>query len=1048
MTFNTVAYNIPPVDKQPANEKSSKDLLPHEEVIDLERFEAMNFDELIATRQGVDYFLVNHDRFSGLSSDQAWRMIEVMTFDQLPEIFSVLDSFVALDNHVAMYLIRNRWYEPMAAAKEHFLPLTVDTVMEIISDYNCQSNIFKILLPLMALPFDDGNMMKIFSDQQAGRLLAEFGAQLFADVSYDHCLQVALRADQLWAYGNYLRWVRNFQKLKADDELLEKIITANAKQSMKMYLIDIASKNRLEPERAMKVMEYLQVANNELFRQLAFNYTNYFNYPGGHNEFVKDFIKLGQEKLVIDYLNHYHGLSREVFLQLLTPNSAAEMLECCSSFRTDIWNKDTVMRLIAMRESGSLPADVMLPERVILNTADADAELAERLIAVGWGARVISGLHRFKDFTLTPRHLNRIIGLPDQSVATADSTARLPMMNYFETKRLLSDVSYTLDYLPFRLTAEQTELFWQHCPSAILYRPEVAVQGFFTNERLNALIADADQNNLIIYYLEKIKIHSSLSVDNDLFHRLLSPRNISGLWEAREFFDDIVYDEPVARMLLEAGMLVEVAIDYPLFSRFENKEIYLQLFKEFPRRSAVVTEAVLDMMMDHFNGDIETIGKFYREAKAIDAQTPTDDTNRELRTLWLSTPVLSKLIDISSFSNIDLWLNIDKDSIADPYIIEQLNIKLATLVSRQEWAQVQMLLTVMDKHNIEINQAALAENDECLRTLAAAGQLVASESEDKLIKFAAAQNQTGNVIQSRLSALDQKEWRLVDVLRQAADREAAKEKYRQEHRESGPVYEGEPMTINDEIGVFYMKEYVRSVLSQVNDQLRACGQELSNQIQLTVGEKINHDRLVLWLRDYLVTIIDHELTDGPSAVGAAITRERDRKVSFPQMTSFLSRATTEEMIGYLDRAENIFLDKNEWRDMTLYAGPKWAAVAKWTRAMILADQNGDDQARRHAVDTIFSLQHNTGSVFSKYIPDMLVDSIEDDGLAVLNLKFNTPKLIDDLDELLGLLSDEGKSRVSVIVESLKLIPGYDFANHCIDPNTDWRTVRGVKPHGD
>jgi hypothetical protein len=291
------------------------------------------------------------------------------------------------------------------------------------------------------------------------------------------------------------------------------------------------------------------------------------------------------------------------------------------------------------------------------------------------------------------------------------------------------------------------------------------------------------------------------------------------------------------------------------------------------------------------------------------------------------------------------------------------------------------------------------------------------------------------------------EYILLDkLLVQVAHRRSAIEDEKRQTGVEQAVYEGQPLNILDQTVLYYTKEYVRSVTDQVNDRLRVAGQELSFEKQREIGEATNHDTLALWMRDYLVSSLDHELEYGRTAKGIRLNWSHSAG-SYDDLRKMIKTMTTEQVLEYLDRAEAVYRDENIWGQSTSYGGVKWAEITKWTRLLVIAIESHDDHALRHAMDTIFSLQHNTDSVFNKNLFD-LIKGDHSQIKEVLDIKFNSPRLIDSVADLKALVTMETRQQMDEILATLKVLPGYDYSTHSIRADINWSTVRGAKPRGD
>jgi hypothetical protein len=236
------------------------------------------------------------------------------------------------------------------------------------------------------------------------------------------------------------------------------------------------------------------------------------------------------------------------------------------------------------------------------------------------------------------------------------------------------------------------------------------------------------------------------------------------------------------------------------------------------------------------------------------------------------------------------------------------------------------------------------------------------------------------------------------------------------------------------------------VVEQVESTLNANGQEFTPAVKMRINEAINQGSLAMSMRDYLVTVINDELEHGPTSRLSMIQR-RSGESNRETVRHFMAHSSPEEVINFLDRAEESYRDKIEWSSLPEFGGKKWADVVKWTKKLIIAQTTNNDHALRHAMDTIFSLEHNTASVLNKDYEGYFIGRL-DNIKPLLDAKFKSVNLAQDVRLIFQYVSMSTADKMMQILAVLQDLPGYDFANHRINPYANWRTVRGAKPQGD
>jgi hypothetical protein len=407
---------------------------------------------------------------------------------------------------------------------------------------------------------------------------------------------------------------------------------------------------------------------------------------------------------------------------------------------------------------------------------------------------------------------------------------------------------------------------------------------------------------------------------------------------------------------------------------------------------------------------------------------------------------LYKLLAINSFQAADYWLLGFHRPGAHVDVIRLCNQRLVDLVTQREWNNVVSLLEVMKKNKVAVDKYMLARDPDLVKVLVNEGPIVSDKTERRQLEFMLGMRSSGYEVSNRLASIPANEIRLDRLLNKFARREAAKDWQRRETVTEWPISSDKVKDVVNEIGIFYIREYVRTVVEQVESTLNANGQEFTPAVKMRINEAINQGSLAMSMRDYLVTVINDELEHGPTSRLSMIQR-RSGESNRETVRHFMAHSSPEEVINFLDRAEESYRDEIEWSSLPEFGGKKWADVVKWTKKLIIAQTTNNDHALRHAMDTIFSLEHNTASVLNKDYEGYFIGRL-DNIKPLLDAKFKSVNLAQDVRLIFQYVSMSTADKMMQILAVLQDLPGYDFANHRINPYANWRTVRGAKPQGD
>ena len=1066
-----------------------------------QRFEALKFEDLLKTPDGVDYFLKHHDRYTGLSSEQASYFLNTVPFETVSEFFKVINSFGYLDNEVAIHIACCFGVAQLVDFQKRFLPLERTSFHYILEHQLLDEKDFEGLMGILKLPYPIDEISYLLK-RGWFVLIAKFGQRLVGGFSDYDLIQMAIQNDCFDNYVNCLIYQgKSAEPLPMDpEEILTQLVDENKINSVKDCFQYCYHRGWfLSSDIKLKIIVF---ANERSDTQLVYDIIS--TWTDGWGALALKLLEMDQNGGLFNrYGIRLSNLGLSVATKMLNMGLGDLLLRYRNAFSRRDWNEEFLMRLVTEKRQGRITT-INFPNFIISYTGGSQA-LADAMIDVGWGGVVLAEQPALGEVEISGKEMDRMLKYHSDQVRAdriksstqnsgADNGDRPPERNNHEAQDYLESIAENLGHYKNVLTAAQAEVFWNNrCIKELLDYPRVIPQKFITTEKARSLLATDYGRCNLLDHIDYIKGLNVLDFDNRLFHELIStPNNVASVWNERHHFSGVVYDEDVIFGLLFADMKKEFVSLIDQAEPFKDITVYQQIFDRCMYFGPGAIERLVRMVRRHspaFESDIIGEMQMFVGARRSD-NSDIDEWCESLKeNSQITFPdtengkkyfVLSSLLSVNAFEEVEAWLKAFSQKERYPALTDFFNNRLVALASNLEWYNVTKLLEVMDKHGIEIDLEALLDNNHLLEWLSRTGSLVSDPAEERQLRFLQGMRSEHPAIRARLLQIAQnnpKEILVVSLLRQVAAKEAVKETYRREHRELQPVYYGPPLAIVDEAALFYVRETVQKTMDRLNDTLADHGQELTPAVRIRIAERTGHAKFLDWLKLYLVAIIDGELEYAITSCQDVKIFDHEAYVKSPGYTydhgdpdqqlieeaqserlpdymttirTFLKNSTFQEIISYLDRAEAVYCCGTDWVSGS-FGGKSWGNITKWTRNLFIAVEQGDDHAIRHAIDTIFSLHHNSGSLFNKTDTGMLDASMPrylDVFKDLQDLKQKSANLLMDWASLTKHVGSETKTEIVHVIQSLYDVPGYDYANQRIKTDVDWRRMRGVKPQGD
>jgi hypothetical protein len=1008
--------------------------------------------------EGIEAVVARAGELHDLPSKLA--LVWLMKIDEsgLKQFLKLINCFEPLDNRVADFFIVNHWYEELIGFQSRFEPFGVELIKAVMADCKCDDEQLDMLLPKMST-VSVAEMLNLMMVMGRTRAIDQYRDSLTSKINDRELLSVALANDNFEAYEFYAgqHYKSSEVRKQLDDHtILSEMIDHHAAKSfgryMKMIHAGIVSKVEA-PALVKRIMIYAkEIDEDGMFRSMVESPLSYFKTAEvvDYNKFIKLLIEIKAPNMIPVILRFGRNLNRETAKYLLETGAVRAFVDCSGNFDSNIWDREMLDTFMALRAAGEIPPEKKLPYGLVYCFRYCEPEVLERIIDLGWGGQLLAESPELKKFVLEPRHLDRILDYI-HNIEYRPTGEKKNARDVMYINSYYRGIANYLSVLPFALNEKQADDLWDHEQYDALLIDVDLPPGYFNEERIDKMLETESGVGIFLRYLNVIIENKITRVDAARFYQILERGSIKQIWHERHKFEGLKYDQKLATCLLAANMDLELVVSIDQFGSLDDR-IYRRLFDDIDNKPMVLIELQINMINRRLGARAREIFRQLKPGLRTDEPIngrvsyfePTDET--ALRVEQCEESVLIKLLKMDSFPAVFDWLAVIDHPEKHVEVLAAVNERLRDYVKNSQWLMAGVLLEAMSSYNIPVNQDGLMADIEVVRKLSVEGQFVANDTEDKMLKCLVGHNTQNQNIVARLRAMNPKDVRLEELLRQTADREAMKQLDRMEKREVQPIYEGPAQRIIDIIGKFYVGEYFRVTVAQIEQSMAAAGQELSSTWKIKVGEVTNHDQMALWMRDYLMEIIDDELQHGATN---GINRIKCKPEYDYQMKNFLQQATTEEVICYLDRAEATYRDKAEWNGQgDMMGGKAWAEVAYWTRYLVVAMQNQSETDLCHALDTIISLQHNTDSVFNKSIHRLIHGTFRE-LKPLLDWKFNASNLMKDVwNGIMSRVSDEARKEIETMIESLRGLPGYDFDQHEIMADVDWRHLRGVRPQGD
>jgi len=1019
----------------------------------------LSFDDLLASDLGIDYFLEHHERFSGLTSLDALKLIDRLDEERLSEFVDVLRSFAPLDNRVAARFLGLDWSDIILEHPDQFLPLGDSIVKIMAEDDGIDMMTFEQILPLIKTPVDK-RLLFTLAEHRRFDWLRAFGPRLVENYSDRLLVSECVKMDDLKSAINYYAQTKRENEIFSDPTILDEIIRQRAPNSFKIFIQFMAGEYPVDLARAVRVMAFVVLIED---KQLE---SKIMKDPGGYfkinddNEFAEALVRDGQIMLVSEWLRKMYALNEVVADALIGAGLSSRVIAEAGSFWPVIWTKDRLMKM-ADKQAAGVMTILDLPHNILKFFQQGDKEWADRMVAVGWGAWVLQVNHledNVNDFEVNSEMIDRILQVgvearenwKKQEVDPDMDSAGKLFFNDDQYEKYMNVFGGQLHQLPLTLSAKQAEILWSAGGEVwIMMHPEKVESRFFTPDRLDSLMKTEEGCSIMYNNIATVQKLGVIPMDNRLFKHLATMLNASILWDSKKYFDQLIYNEDLALFLLKHGLDHELVVAGERFPPFEDWKIYRRLFENCYGKTAATLEIQMKFIKHHFPDQLPRLLKQLHFDPMMVSRVDDDilvleQHDHEAEKKYF---ILRQLLKMNSVEAASDWLAVFIKPEFDIEVCRYMNEAMVRLVGQEEWLAAAELLSLMDRSNIRLDKKILIGDLDLVQKISREAQIVANQEEQKLINLQLALKPNNPSVLARLEAMNDKKNILDRALRQKVIKEAEKEKNRRELREPQPYYEAGERNVSDQVAIYYFGEYVRMMTEQVEDLLLAAGQELSFEVRMRVGEVTNNDSLSMWLRDYLVASIDNELQHGLTSESVRLLVPKE-SFSGAKRIMFLKTSTIEEVISYIDRVETMFRDPHIWKKMGLYGGPLWAAVAMWTKKLIIAMQGDSEDEIRHAIDTIFSLQHNTNSIMDKEVDGLTPQPNCSQLKLLLDTKFESVKIVDHLKTIDRCISGPAQARIRQILEVLKDLPGYDFENHRIRADINWSTVKGAKPRGD